>query len=284
MEIVPRPDFKDARSIPARFNRYDPRSGNFNHREVIVNLWDCTRIRAPAVMWCAVYLLLAKRRGSDCVLIAPSDEDAASYLMDLGLLAVLQQADVTVRVERWPASDTDVLLPLTPFRNTTETEDLTNQIHLSLMESERGTASINHVIYETFSELANNAAEHSTSEIGAYGLVLLDTSEGEGKLVCGVADGGVGILTSLLRNPQHEEYGHYDWAAMERATEELVSGTLDSYRGIGLYETVEKARTRGRELIIHSGTGVIYRGEKLTTQITGSKLFPGTMVFISIPA
>ncbi len=284
MEIVPRSDFKDARSVPAKFNRYDPRSDRFNEREVIVNLKDCTRIRTPAVMWCAVYLLLAKRRGSDCVLIAPEDPEAASYLMDLGLLAVLQQADVTVRVERWPALDTDVLLPLTPFRNTTEAEDLTNQIHLSLMESGRGTASINHVVYETFSELANNAAEHSTSEIGAYGLVLLDTFESEGKLVCGVADGGVGILTSLLRNPQHEEYGHYDWAAMERATEELVSGTQDSYRGIGLYETVEKARIRGRELIIHSGTGVIYKGEKLTTQITGSKLFPGTMVFISIPA
>ena len=284
MEIVPRPDFKDTRSISAKFNRFDPRSDKFNEREVIVNLRDCTRIRAPAVMWCAVYLLLATRRGSDCVLIAPEDPDAASFLMDLGLLSVLQQADVTVRVEGWHASDTDVLLPLTLFRNTTEAEDLTNQIHASLMESGRGTASINHVIYETFSELANNAAEHSTSEIGAYGLVLLDTSEGERRLICGVADGGIGIRTSLLRNQRHEEYGHYEWAAMDRATEELVSGTLDSYRGIGLYETVEKARIPGRELIIHSGSGIIIKGEKLTTRINSTNLFPGTMVFLSIPA
>jgi len=71
---------------------------------------------------------------------------------------------------------------------------------------------------------------------------------------------------------------------MERATEELVSGTLDSYRGIGLYETVEKMRIPGRELIIHSGTGIISKGEKLTTRITSTRLFPGTMVYISIPA
>ena len=65
---------------------------------------------------------------------------------------------------------------------------------------------------------------------------------------------------------------------MERATEELVSGTQDYYRGIGLYETVEKMRTPGRQLIIHSS-----KGEKLTTRITSTKLFPGTMAYISIP-
>lgn len=48
------------------------------------------------------------------------------------------------------------------------------------------------------------------SKIEAYGLVLLDTLEEENRLVCGVADGGIGIQTSLLRNPLHEEYGHYE--------------------------------------------------------------------------
>ena len=284
MEIIPRPNFKDARNIPARLSRHDPRSDGFKEREVIVNLRECTTVSPPAALWCAVYLLLARQRGSDCTLIAPEDPKVAEQLADLGLLELLQPAGVNVFSERGATSDTNVLLPLTGFRNTTEAEDLTNRIHLSLTESGRGTASINHVIYETFSELANNAAEHSNSEIGAYGLVLLGTSEGEIRLICGVADGGIGIPTSLLRNPLHEEYSHYEWSAMERATEELVSGTLDSYRGIGLYETVEKARTPGRELIIHSGAGIIIKGKKLTTRITSTKLFPGTMVYLSIPA
>ena len=284
MEIVPRPNFKDARSIPARFSRYDPRSDNFNEAEVTVDLRDCTRIHPPAVMWCAVYLLLARRRGSECALLLPRDHDAAAYLASLGLLDVLQRYGVALGPEPRPKTHSKALLPLTRFGNTTEAEDLTNQIHLSLIEHGHGTASINHVIYETFSELANNAAEHSTSEIGAFGLALLDNSERERRLICGVADGGVGIRTSLLRNPQHAEHGRYEWAAMERASEELVSGTQDSYRGIGLFETVEKARALGRELIIHSGTGIITKGEKLTTTITSSRLFPGTMVYLSIPA
>ena len=283
MEIVPRPNFKDARSIPARFSRYDPRSDRFDHQEVIVNLRDCTRVHPPAVMWCAVYLLLAQKRGSNSRIITPDDPEVAANLADLGLFSVLEQSGVPVSPQPVPATNQSVLLPLTRFSSTGEAEDLTNQIHLSLAESKQRTTGINHVIYETFSELANNAAEHSTSEIGAYGLALLVPSEGESRLICGVADGGIGIQTSLLRNPKHQEYGHYEWAAMDRATEELVSGTADSYRGIGLYETVEKARLPGRELIIHSGTGIIVKGEKLTTRITSTRLFPGTMVSLTIP-
>ena len=283
MEIVPNRNFRDARSIPARFSRYDPRSEKFSEREVIVNLRDCTAVGPPALLWCAVYLLLARWRGSDCLLVAPGDVTVAQRLMDLGLFPVLKQESVSVEWQHGFASTSSVLLPLTRFDNVTDAEDLTNRIHYSLLESRDGAANLSHLIYETFSELANNAAEHSISEIGAYGLVLLDISQGDRRFVCGVADGGIGIQTSLLRNPIHQQYGYYEWAAMERATEELVSGTQDSYRGIGLYETVEQMRIPGRELIIHSGTGIISKGEKLTTRITSTRLFPGTMVSFSIP-
>lgn len=283
MEIVPRQDFKDARSIPARFNRYDPRSDKFDEREMIVNLRDCTRVHPPAVMWCAVYLLLAQRRGSDCLLIAPDDSEAATYLTDTGLVGVLQQSGVSVDLQNSLATNSSVLLPLTRFSSTAEAEDLTNHIHYSLIQSRQGSANIFHVVYETFSELANNAAEHSASEIGAFGIVQFEDWGDGSRFVCAVADGGIGIPTSLLRNPRHEDYGYYEWAAMDRATEELVSGTSDSYRGIGLYETVERSRIPGRELIIHSGIGIIVKGEKLTTRITSTRLFPGTMVYISIP-
>ena len=283
MEIVPRKDFRDARSIPARFSRYDPRSDNFNEPEVVVNLADCTSVHPPAVLWCAIYLLLAKHRGSKCSFIAPMDASVSAYLHDTGLLGAMQAEGVSVEHHHSISSDSSILLPLTRFSSTLEAEDLTNRIHYSLSESRKGSASIYHVVYETFSELANNAAEHSISEIGAYGMALFDTLAGDTRFLCGVADGGIGIQTSLLRNPLHVNYGHYEWSAMERATEELVSGTQDPYRGIGLFETVEKMRIPGRELVIHSGTGIISKGEKLTTRITSTRLFPGTMASISVP-
>ncbi len=283
MEIVPNQNFRDARSIPARFNRSDPRSESFHEPEVIVDLRECARIHSPAVLWCVVYLLLAQRRGSECSLLAPRDTGMSSYLRDVGLYRILDAERVTI--ESTDSSTLyliDIVLPLTRFNSTTEAEDLTNQIHYSLSESRQGPVTIYDVLYETFSELANNAAEHSVSDIGAFGLVQFD-KENDNRFVCAVADGGIGIQDSLLRNPQHREFVDYEWAAMERATEELVSGTQDSYRGIGLYETVEKMRIPGRQLIIHSGNGIISKGEKLTTRITSTKLFPGTMVYISIP-
>ena len=283
MEIVPNRDFRDARSIPDKFSRYDPRSVNFDEPEVIVNLAGCTSVHLPAVLWCTVYLLLTMRCGSDCTLIAPDDASVCAHLQGTGLFSALQEEGVSVEQHHGTTSDSSVLLPLTRFSSTTEAEDLTNRIHYSLSESRQGSASVFHVIYETFSELANNAAEHSKSPIGADGLVLLDTPENSNGLVFGVAEGGIGIQTSLMHNPLHADYGHYEWSAMERATMELVSGTLDQYRGIGLFETVERARIPGRELIIHSGTGIFSKGEKLTTRITSTRLFPGTMVYISIP-
>ncbi len=283
MEIIPRPEFRDARSIPAKFTRYDPRSQNFNEPDVIVNLRECVSVYPPAVLWCAVYLLLAQRRGSQCLLLVPTDAGVSSYLRDVGLYHTLKAEGVTIGTDGSNAPyQKGIVLPLTRFNSTIEAEDLTNQIHYSLSESRQGSISIYNVLYETFSELANNAAEHSKSEIGAFGLVLFDMGNGN-RFVCAVADGGIGIRTSLMRNPLQEEFGIYEWAAMERATAELVSGTQDAYRVIGLFETVEKMRIPGRELIIHSGTGIISKGEKLTTRITSTRLFPGTMVYISIP-
>ena len=265
MEIVPRPDFKDARSIPARFNRYDPRSDRFDRREVIVNLRDCTRVHPPAVMWCAVYLLLARTRGSDCVLIPPDDLDAAAHLQNTGLLGILQEAGVAVKR---PTSDfvssSEIVLPLTRF-DSSSAEDLTDRLHVSL------------------SSLANNAAEHSGSEIGAFGLVEFVSSGEDRHFTISVADGGVGIPESLERNPRHRENYGFEWVAIRRATGELVSGTLNTNRGIGLFSTYDESQRPGRELIIHSGRGIIDLSGNSQARMVQSCLFPGTLVSVSMP-
>ena len=284
LTIVPRPDFRSVQSVPEKFNRYDPRADSFRATEVVINLGECVNVHSPAIMWCAVYLLLAKSRGSGCRLITPKNAALSSYLADTGLIPLLREAGIDVDIP-WvtPSISSEIVLPLTRFRNLTEAEDLTNQIHYSLNESRRGAVSIYDVVYETFSELANNAAEHSESSIGAYGFVQFYSSQKKNRFVCGVADGGIGVQRSLSRNPEHREYGGYAWTAMERAVGELVSGTLSGYRGIGLFETVEKMRKIGRQLIIHSGDGIITKSGKLTTRITSTRLFPGTMAYISIP-
>lgn len=283
MEIIPRPDFRDARSIPARYNRYDPRSDKFVEREVVVNLTECTRVRPAAVMWCAVYLLLAQRRGSDCALLLPKDPNAAARLQDTGLPWVLQQANVAVEHANSPVLDSsEVVLPLTKF-DLSSAESLTDHLHILLSTRRQGSGNVYPEVVETFSELANNASEHSESEIGSFGLVQFVSSGNDRQFLVSVADGGVGIRETLERNPRHRENYGFEWAALRRATGELVSGTLSTNRGIGLYSTFDESHRPGRELIIHSGKGIIELSGDSQAKMVQANLFPGTLVFVSMP-
>ena len=175
------------------------------------------------------------------------------------------------------------ILPLTRF-DSSSAEDLTDQLHVSLSSHRQGSANIYLDIVETFSELANNAAEHSESEIGAFGLVQFISLGRERRFLLAVADGGVGIRHSLERNPRHRQNYGFDWAAVRRATGELVSGTLNSNRGIGLFSAFDESHRPGRELIIHSGKGIIDLNSDSQARIVRANLFPGTLVFVSMPS
>ncbi len=283
MEIVPNKNFRDARSIPEKFSKYDPRSDAFVEREVIVNLRECSTIHPPAVLWCAVYLLMAKRRGSDCSLILPKAKDAAA-LIDSGLVRLLQEEGIPVREGNTDVIESaDAILPLARFDNLQEAAELTNQVEDSLYSSGLGSSSIHPLVCELFSELVNNAAEHSESTIGAYGFIQFYSSGEERRFMCGVADGGIGIRQSIERNGGLEHFGN-EWSSITLATKELVSGTSSSTRGIGLFSVFEEMRLPGRKLVIHSGSGILTKSEDSQVQSIRAKIFPGTMVYFSVPA
>lgn len=101
--------------------------------------------------------------------------------------------------------------------------------------------------------------------------------------MCAVADGGIGIRRSLERNPELKELAVYDWSAIEIALREGVSGTGSRTRGIGLYGVAEDMRKAGRQLIIHSGIGMLQTTEELETSAQRTGLFPGTLAYASIP-
>lgn len=97
--------------------------------------------------------------------------------------------------------------------------------------------------------------------------------------MCGVADGGIG----MERNPALRERARYDWAAVELAIRERVSGTGDKTRGIGLYGISEDMRIPGRQLIIHSGIGSLRLSEDVQSEARRTALFPGTLTYASLP-
>lgn len=126
------------------------------------------------------------------------------------------------------------------------------------------------MVAELCSELANNAVEHSESPIGAFGWIQFVDLEQGSRFVCVVADGGIGVS--------------YDWDALELSTRERVSGTGEPHKGIGLYAVAEDARQRQGSLLLHSGFGSLEIREDRESEARRTRLFPGTLAYLAIPA
>ena len=284
MEIIPPRNFRDARDIPAKFTKYDPRLPSFPSPDIILNLTECASVQPPATLWCAIYLSLCKQSGLDCSLLPPNDLSAMASLTDAGLFRLLREGNVNVQSDDTaiPASP-DTILPLTRFDGLREAAELTNRVEAALYDSGLGSANIHPIVCELFSELVNNAAEHSESGIGAYAFIQFCSSGQGRKFMCGVADGGIGIRQSIERNPAVAHFG-YDWAAIDIAVKELVSGTSSRTRGIGLFSVFSEMRVPGRELVIHSGNGILTLTSDSQIRMVRANPFPGALVYFSVPA
>lgn len=162
---------------------------------------------------------------------------------------------------------------------------IANQASDRLSTAGVGAANLYSVVAEVFAELVMNAVQHSQSEIGCLGLIQFYQSESGERFVCAVADGGIGIKASLESNPDLRHRATYDWTAIEMALEEGISGTGSSRRGIGLFGVAEDMAKPGRQLIIHSGIGLLRRtGGGARSEATRTPVrFPGTLVSGSIP-
>ena len=282
MRIVPYPDFRHAGSLRGYVK--DPRQQAFEEPRIDVDLRDCQFIRPAAVLWCVVYPLLARSRGSHCRLLVPTDIGVCIYLKSIGLFRILQEAGIEADDRDIPERDAgQLVLSLTRFNTESQVEELTNQALEALRESRLGAANLYPVVSDVFAELALNAVQHAESPVDSYGLIQFYESMKGRRFVCTVADGGIGIRKSLEKNPQWADQVPYDWVAIELATKERVSGINDQVRGIGLVEVLEQMRKPGRQLIIHSGQGSLQINEDMQSGARRVQPFPGTVAYASIP-
>ncbi len=283
--ITPPAHFRHAGELPAFFDRRDPREPAFDEQELDIDLRACDFVRPPAALWCAVYLGLASRRGARSRLLVPGNMGVCVYLKALGLFASLRDSGVEVDDRGvFDRVDQNVVLPITRFATTAEATRLSNDTFARLQTSGRGAANLTAAVTELFSELALNAAQHSESTIGALACVQFFEFETGSRFICTVADGGIGVYASLRRNPALRPRVAYDWDALELAVRERVSGTDDPHRGIGLYGVSEDVRRPGGSLLLHSGLGLLQITEERESHATRTRLFPGTLASLAVPA
>ena len=260
----------------------DPRRRDFAEREVILDLRACAHVGFPAALWCIVYLSLAQRGGAECLLRPPERKAVADFLRELGVFAALRETGVAVdETESAPPAHSVVVLPITRFTTTDGAQDLAMD---ALARWNQLPANLRVQTSETFGELANNAAEHANSLVGAFGLIQFYRNSRHPpqgwSLACAVADGGVGIRGSLQRNASLRPGS--DVEAIELAMVEQNSATCDPDRGFG-FTWVSAASTR---LTVHSGNGVVVEGvdDEQTPPYRSERdmLFPGVYVAASV--
>lgn len=284
LEISPRTDqFEHAGNLDARFDAFDPRKPLALSR-VVIDLQECKFIKPQAALWCLTFLALARAQGISCEMLIPANKGVCAYLRSLGLFETLKGCGVAVDDRGvFSGSDAKIILPISRFSTTSEATAVVNLAFTRLQTLGAGAVNLTSAITELLGELTMNAVQHSESPVGAFACVhLLDTAKGL-RFTCTVADGGIGVRESLRRNPALRHRVNYDWDALELAVRERVSGTADPHRGIGLYGVSEDVRKPGRSLLLHSGLGSLEITEELESSARRTRLFPGTLAFLSIP-
>ena len=262
----------------------DPRRDDFDWDSVRIDLSRCTSVRPAGVLWCTIYPLLVAERGITCELVVPVRPSIAIYLNDLGLFSTLKDAGVNVdydappNLERW-----QLVLPITQLDSISDVEESENAVIENAESRNLSSVNVHTDVAVAFAELANNAVEHAESSVSTYGLVQFYEWDPP-RFICAVADGGIGIRTSLEKNPEYARLALTDWNAIDYATLENVSGTQDNLRGIGLHHIVNDILPPNRQLNINSGIGFLHAdGGAGPTRTNRSNLFPGTSAFINVP-
>ena len=169
------------------------------------------------------------------------------------------------------------------IQNSVDVDTLANDTLLQLSNSGIGSPSVRPLVSDVFSEIAMNAVQHAESNIDAYGLIQYYESDRGNGFFCAVSDGGIGVRSSLERNPMLRRQVAYDWTALELASKERITGLPDQTRGLGLWWLSEEMHKPGGQLILHSGLGVLNIREGVAERAERTNLFPGTLAFASVP-
>jgi Histidine kinase-like ATPase domain len=257
---------------------------------------------AHAAEWASPYGLVgllaageaAARRGERALLTAPASAEVVSYWARAGFFREAGDLfEVHGKVPRTkPATESEVLLPVTPVRAAEDVHEVVSTIQQrasAILASELGLepkATMGFAM--ALSEACQNIVEHA----GTGGWVAVQAYHWRRKLarrvvVIAVADAGVGFRHSL-EPTQAKRFGERwgDAAALEAALVQGVSRFRDPGRGQGLAGIRRYlARWEGK-ISIRSGTAriaIVPGWDDDVPLKDGLPAFPGSQVLLIIP-
>jgi len=134
------------------------------------------------------------------------------------------------------------------------------------------------------SEVAQNTFDHNAQTCGFIALQAYKPRRGRRFVEIGIADFGVGLRATLLRNPLLAGKIRSDVDAIGLATQLGMSQHQDATRGTGLHHLLRIASRHSGSVYIRSGAGKIaYRGDRGDRFRFTVPSMPGVQVVLSIP-
>jgi anti-anti-sigma regulatory factor/anti-sigma regulatory factor (Ser/Thr protein kinase) len=127
-------------------------------------------------------------------------------------------------------------------------------------------------------EIVKNVTEHAQSPVGGFAMAQHFKRRHEFEVA--IVDPGVGIRTSLQRNPQYEDVVT-DLEAIRTSLELGVTSRRSAVRGIGLFAIWRLLHENAGTLVVRSGSAVVERGQR-ESAAEGLAPFGGTIVAIRL--
>jgi anti-sigma regulatory factor (Ser/Thr protein kinase) len=259
---------------------------------------------AHATQWASPYGLvgllaighyLLDTTGDKPLFTIPADRTVASYWARAGFFRYATECfEMHGKVPRTaPATESDVLLEVTPVRGADDVHDVVNRIQeraAAILSNELGLeAQATMGFAMALSEACQNIVEHA----GTSGWVAVQTYNWRRKLgrrvvVIAVADAGVGFRHSLEAT-QARRYGDRwnDATALEAALIQGVSRFRDPGRGQGLQGILRYVKRWSGKLSVRSGTGriaIVPSWDDDAPLEDSLPTFPGSQMLMIIPA
>ncbi len=125
------------------------------------------------------------------------------------------------------------------------------------------------------SDIAENVLQHSEAH---GGVATITADPACGTVVLAIADYGIGIRGSLVRNPEYRDIGD-DRLAIRTALGPGATGDPGSGGGLGLYLARLVVRDNGGVFTVRSGDGSHVEGEHTTTPRHDAHLH-GTLIVV----
>lgn len=190
-----------------------------------------------------VFIDWHRQEGREVRLISPRNEPA-SRLLDA----------MQIDPEQDPQQVDDAVLAVTRLDRPTDAEMVARGTQEILEYQLPDVSPLGQATFMAIAELCDNAMDHGRNSVGAY-VAVQRLTEPRRQVSVAISDLGIGI-------PEHIRQRYPEWSddgwAIAHATEEGITGTGDTHRGIGFSAVVEAALTaslHAARMDIHSANG-----------------------------